>query len=505
MGVAAKLLDGLRNVVSGAATSADKRAYDRYTFDTCLTVAEVEAAYRTSGIVRKIHDKPPFDMTREWRDWQADGPQIEALEAEEKRLGLAEKIRTAETWARLYGGSAIILGAPQGDAAMPLNLSALKKGGLRYVHVVTRHQVTVPEVDTDPESDFFGQPRFYELTGQATGAQVRLHPSRVVSFVRQPIPAGTLGITSADAFWGDPLLMSIGDAVRNSDLAQGGIASLIHELSVDTLGIPNLTDLVSTAEGEARLLKRITVAALAKSQFRTRINDAEETWETRQASFASLPETMRAFLEIAAAVADMPVTVLLGTSPRGLNATGEGDAENYDATIQAKQKTGLAPALDRIDAALIPSALGTRPAEVYYEFAPLAQSDPKEESEIALNKAKASEIYAKRGLIPGAALAKAVQNQVTEDGLYPGIEGALEDAAAGKLPEPILPVDPNKAKPEPKDLGEVEPEARRRAANDAARLTLRHLTELANELGIPESELRRRLMRMIETRSAKAA
>jgi hypothetical protein len=49
-------------------------------------------------------------MTREWRDWQAEKEQITAIEAEEKRLAIRPKTRKALTWARLYGGAALILG-----------------------------------------------------------------------------------------------------------------------------------------------------------------------------------------------------------------------------------------------------------------------------------------------------------------------------------------------------------------------------------------------------------
>ena len=75
---------------------------------------------------------------------------------------------------------------------------------------------------------------------------------------------------------------------------------------------------------------------------------------------------------MAAGASDIPATRLLGKSPDGMNATGAGDQTNYDQMIKDIQESDLRPALGMLDHALIPSALGTTPPEVYYEFAPLS-------------------------------------------------------------------------------------------------------------------------------------
>jgi hypothetical protein len=63
--------DRLTNVMSGMGTTADKRVFSRYAFIP-LAPEQAEAGYRSSWLVRKIVDIPPLDMTRAWRDWQAD-------------------------------------------------------------------------------------------------------------------------------------------------------------------------------------------------------------------------------------------------------------------------------------------------------------------------------------------------------------------------------------------------------------------------------------------------
>jgi phage-related protein (TIGR01555 family) len=412
--------DGLANALTGGGTSVDRRVHSRY-FVTPLSPAEIEAGYRSSWLMRKAVDRPASDMTRAWRDWQAEKEQITAIEAEEKRLGLRDKIKRAVILSRL-GGGAIILGAP-GDAAMPLNAGTAGKGTLRYLHVVSRHQLTLGQIVLDPESEFFGQPAYYELNG--TGQRVRLHPSRVIAFKGLPVP--DMGFaTQADWFWGDSLVQSIMDAVRNADNAQGSVASLIDEAKIDWFALKGLNDFVASAEGEARIMRRLDIMQQAKSIHRAAIGDADDKWEQRQITWTGIPEVLRTFLSIVAGAADIPATILLGKSPDGMNATGDADFRAYYDSIGSKQDE-LRPSIERVDELLLPSALGSRPSEIAFTWAPLWQMTETEAATVFKTKAEAVKIVADTGLVPDVAMGKAVGNMLVEDGLLPGLDVALQE------------------------------------------------------------------------------
>jgi phage-related protein (TIGR01555 family) len=155
MGAVLNFIDRLTNVMSGMGTTADKRSALFYNFAP-LDGAQAEAGYRTSWLIRKIVDVPPFDMTREWRDWQADADTIQKLEAEEKRLQLKAKCERALVLARLFGGSAMILGTKDADTTLPLNVSRVSRGGLVYIHVLSRWQISEGQCRTDPADPWFG-------------------------------------------------------------------------------------------------------------------------------------------------------------------------------------------------------------------------------------------------------------------------------------------------------------------------------------------------------------
>lgn len=439
-----RVADGLANLYSRLGTGADRNTQSAY-WVPIISQQQVEAAYRSSWLTRKVHDLPAFEMTRAGRLWQADAAQIELLEAYESRVGLWQKLREALRTARLHGGSAIVLGVRSGMPDQPLRVDSLGKETLRYAVVFSRHQLTVPfGFEHDPESDFYGQPAMYEIRG-AKGNAVRVHPSRVIPFHGAPLPPGAATVSQIDQFWGDPLLVSIKSAIDNAETSQAAVATLLHEMKQDVISIPGLTEQIATEGAETRLAARIEAISRFKSMFNALLLDggdgenehSGEKWETRQLSFAQHPELLRQFLSIVAGASDIPVTRLMGESPGGLQSTGKGEQDDFNRMIAARQASDLDPALLRIDEILIRSALGTRPAEIGSTYAPLTEPDEKEESENEKRLAETIEIIDRTGLMPRDAWGKAVANRLLESERWPGLDKALEesDEEPGEEPE----------------------------------------------------------------------
>lgn len=434
---AAGMRDGYQNLMSRLGLRGSDRNTAGSYYVPPLSQQQIEAAYRSSWLTRKVHDLVPFEMTRAGRAWQASKEQIEALEAAETKLQLWHKLRSALATARLHGGAALVLGVRQGMPNTPLNVEALGRNSLRYVFVASRHQLSAPfGFDTDPESDFFGQPAMWEMQA-AKGNPVQIHPSRVIPFHGLPLSPGSVTLSQIEQFWGDPLLLSIKSAIDNAETSQAAVATLLHEMKQDVISIPGLTELMATEGGEALLAKRIRMIGELKSMFNALLLDGGEggkegggeVWETRQLSFAQHPELLRSFVGIVAGAADIPVTRLMGESPGGLNSTGKGEQDDLNRMVDAKRKADLKPPLARFDEILLRSVLGSRPLEIYYEFGALANADPTEESENEKRDAETVQIYANTSLIPSDALAKAAVNRLIESGRWPGLDKAIEESA----------------------------------------------------------------------------
>ena len=421
------VFDTFTNFLSGlGVTGRDKMTAHRYTRQL-WSRDQLEASFQSDWIARKAISIPPQDSTRQWRAWQAEADQIEKLEATENRLRVQLKLQEALVKARLYGGCCIMLGV-DGNMEMELKPESIKKDGLKFLHVLAPHQLAVQNLIKDVTSPYYGQPEFYGLNDE-TGkmGNVRIHPSRMVRLIGldPPDPMANYG-------WGDPVLQMINDAVASAGTVQQSIAAMISEAKFDVVKIPGLTEIFSTTEGTSRLVKRFSEANVAKSVINAVVLDGEEEWQRIGVDFTGMPEIMQMYMHIAAGAADIPATRFLGQAPSGLNATGESDLTNYYDRIKSDQELRLSPALEKLDIAIQMSSLGKYDENIFYEWNPLWQLGEAEKATIAKTKADTAAVDASTGLIPFEALVKGRVNQLIEDGTYPGLEAALEDAIANQ-------------------------------------------------------------------------
>jgi phage-related protein (TIGR01555 family) len=423
--------DRLANLITAMGTQKDKATRTRH-YMRELDQGSALTMYRSDWIARKVVDIPAFDMIREGRNWQADDAHIEALEKEEARLQIWPKLAKALALARLYGGSALVMGVGTDNPATELRPESVQQGGLAYVHVVSRYEISVGEIEKDPASPGWGEPTYYSMSGARSGS-LRIHPSRVIPFIGAELPDLTFS-----QGWGDSVLQAVDEAIENAGLAGTAIAQLLQEAKVDVFKLKNFMANVGDEAYRAKVLTRLSLANQGKSISSALVMDAEEEWDQKQISFAQLPEVLQLYLQIAAGAADIPVTRLLGQSPAGLNSTGESDVRNYYDRLAAEQKVKIRPRLEKLDAVLIPSALGSRPAEIHFTFAPLWQISEKEKADIFKTKADGARQLAGTGgasppLLPIEALSDALCNTFIEDGSLPGLEAALEEY--GRLSE----------------------------------------------------------------------
>lgn len=415
---------------------SDKAASTVYTAPL-WTDQQLTDSYRSSWLARKIVDIPAFDSFRRWRSWQAEADQITRIEKEEKRLGVKHKLLKAKIAARLFGGAALYIGTGEDDPLQPLNPDRIALNGIRFLNVMKRRDLAPGELIQDPESEWYGQPAYYELRTSGTAASittgVRIHPSRLVRFIGAEIPDPELAAQVGQEGWGDSILISTLEAIKNSDGTAANIASLVFEAKLDIVKVPDLMSSLSDPNYEQRLLQRFNLANIIKGINQMVLLDKDEEWEQKSANFAQLPDVLMSFMQLVSGAADIPVTRLLGQSPAGLNSTGESDLRNYYDRIQSIQELEIQPAIGLLDECVIRSALGTRPADAHYIWSSLWQISDKERADIGKIDAETIAKLNETGLFPTEALAKSGANMLVEHSIMPGLLEEID--AAGGFPD----------------------------------------------------------------------
>lgn len=404
----------LRNLVANIGTTKDKRMYSFFQareFD----YKQLEDMYTNDWLSGKIIDIPANDAVRNWRKITTpnmDPKEIEQYEKAERDWKIKAKFNEALKWSYLYGGSLLFLGIEgSGNLEEPLVLEGIKKGNLKYIHVLDRWMVSASSINTsDPTKPNYQFPELYQLPG---GRMV--HHTRVIRFDGLLAP---FRVRQRNNYWGSPILQRVYDAILNSQSFAEIVNTLVYEAKLDIISIPNLMQMLSTPNGEQQLIDRFHLADLLKSVNNTLLLDKEETHDRKQTTFSGLDALMNEYLGIVSAASDIPQTRLLGASPGGLNATGDSDLENYYDMISAKQENELLPALNYFDQVFARSILGYYPDDWDFDFKSLWQMSDKEKAEIQKMNAEKDQIYLQNGVISTSVVAK----QLRDNDVYNAID-----------------------------------------------------------------------------------
>lgn len=433
--------DGLENVVAGLGTSRDKMAHTHYTFTNFMDQNTAEAMYSGSWLAKRVVNTVAEDMTREWVQVIFDGEKDTqfSVEEAEKQFAVRAKFLQALTWARLYGGAALVIGVKGQDLAEPLDVNTITQGSLSFLHVLDRYRIAGSgNVILDLEDPAFGLPESYVLGVTSQQTVVTIHHTRVIRFDGEP---ATYQRFTANAYWHDSVLTHLQDAIKRADTVSAGIASMVFEANVDVITSEGLGELLSTKEGSAKVTKRYQMAATMKSFNRLLLLDSSETYDKKGNSFANLDEIWMRYMQEVSGAADIPLVRLLQTSPTGLNSTGDGELRNYYDMIKSKQCRQLQDQLHCLYEVLVRHALGYMPEDFRFEFKPLWQMSEAERASIQKTNADRDKIYLDAAIITEGLIAK----ELMENNVYPNMtqeDVDLAEELAKEPPEPPPGVDP---------------------------------------------------------------
>jgi phage-related protein (TIGR01555 family) len=420
-------LDGMASLIGNLGDlSRDKAAATFYNYPY-VSDGQLLNAYRSSWLAQKIVNIPAKDSIREGVDWMAEQPAIEKIEAEQNRLGVLQKLYRARVLGRLLGGGAIFIGTDQ-PASEPLDLKRVGVGGLRYLVVHSRLSLTIKEIDRDPLSEYYNRPMMY-MAHRAIGGEVDIHPSRLVIFGGVDIPEDAPMLPGLTYSWGwsDSALLAPWDAIRNADVAPQLVTSLLHEANVDHFGIDQFMENMADPLYEKRMLDRMALVAANKGINGTVLHDKGEVFERSSVTFGAIPDILDKLMIIVSGAADIPATRLFGQAPAGMSSTGESDTRNYYDRLSADQRIEMTPAVFNLFECVIRSAIGSRPADIWFKWSPLWQLSATEMADIGQKNVSTASTLNNTGLVMPEALSKVVVNQLVESGFYPGLETANEE------------------------------------------------------------------------------
>jgi len=447
------IVDGFRNWVAGLGKAGTDKSVSNQYVAPVANMINYENLYRTSAFGRAAISIPAGDMTREWRKWNMNSDEMRQAE---KKLKLRKLCKKALIEGAKQGGAAIFIGikgVEEEALEEPLDASTVGKDELEYLTLLTRHELTVVEHETDPLSPRYRMGRFYSINRGSRSSGLRIHWTRFAWFGGNETSSE---VAETQDGWDDSVYATLQPLVESADSALANMLALIHEARTEVLKIDNLASYFEDEESEAKLARRVMTTQHMKSTLHMMVVDGAEDYISTNQTFSGVTEVFKSSLESLAGAADIPVTRFLGTAPKGMNSTGESDLRNYYDSIAARQENELADAIALLDEVLFRHATGTDPddMDLSYEWNPLWQLSEKDKAEVEERHAKTDKILVELGILDEDFLAAAILSRIKASGMYPDLEQLLEEMTdetdAIRIAAPVKtvggPSDPDKAK-----------------------------------------------------------
>jgi hypothetical protein len=390
-----------------------KSAHSEFTSDLHFTRnwVQLNALWRSHWLTQRIVGKAANDMTREWVEIQSeiDPKQIKAIQQFEKQIRFKKKLNLALKWARLHGGCLLFMDfGPQSDPSKPIFPNQVKQGGLKAIHVLERWRLTPSGgLVENMSSHDFGLPRQYIFENQT------IHHSRVIRIVPGELPWIE---QYRENHWGASILEPVFNVVRKYEgISDAGI-ELAFQAYIKNIGVEGLHDGIATGKRDAIYQTYIGLTEMANNN-RFFLRDKNDELDTKTYTFAGYSDMMQMYMTELCGATEYSMIQLWGDAVKGLNNTGDGDIRVYYDTIKSKQEAELRAPMDKAYSFIVPSVLGSMPADFDYDFKNLWQISDKEASEIVYQQAQADQIYENMGVVSP----KTIALELKQRGYYQNI------------------------------------------------------------------------------------
>ncbi len=380
-------MDGWQSMLTGfGVPEHDKRLSADFAHEPLNTYEAMEL-WRGDPLAARIIETRPNEMLR---------PGFELfIEDDDKELAkqvtsiwedlhFDDALWMATCYENAYGGSAIYLGVNDlQDVSEPLNIAGVIEIG--FLEVLEPAELQPVRWQRDFTQKDFGKPTHYRLqpvsyggstTGTYNGSIV--HASRLIIFPGIKVSRRQI---SSNYGWGDSLLGRCRSVLRDFNVTWVAAGALVQDFSQVVYKLKGLAEAINLGKDQ-EIINRIRTIELSRSVLRATLIDADlEEFERKQTPLNGLPELMDRFATMLASSAEMPVSLLMGESPAGLNATGDANIRWFYDHIDSARKRKIRPAAERL-AQVCFSALDVEEPESWsIEFPPLWQPTEKEQAE----------------------------------------------------------------------------------------------------------------------------
>lgn len=382
---------------------------------------------------RMLSEKVAQAMVRKWikltskSDDSDKADEISKLQDAMIEFKVRDLFRDCATYDGFFGRCQLFIdvGASEGEELRtPLLLDPAKigKGKLRGFKLVEPMYTYPGRYNaSNPLDVTFYNPQSWYVMGQ------EVHKSRMLDFVSRPVPNM---LKPSYNFGGLSMSQLAKPYVDNWIKTRTSVGKLISNFS--TMGVKTqMANMLlgigddASGDGEDLVSRAELFTSMRDNQGLMLMDmDTEEFFQV-DTTLTTLDKLQAQSQEHMSSVSSTPLSILLGITPTGLNASSDGEIRIYYDHVLSQQEILFAANLTVIIQVMQLHLFGKIDPDISYEFVPLWQQDA---SELAANRkldAETAQIYA---TVIGAVSADEVRDRLASDpeSGFTGLVGAAE-------------------------------------------------------------------------------
>jgi phage-related protein (TIGR01555 family) len=306
----------------------------------------------------------------------------------------------------------------------PFNIDGVKPGSYKGMSQIDPYWIT-PELDfsssTDPSSINFYEPTWWRVQG------MRIHRSHLV--INRPYPVSDI-LKPSYMYGGIPLVQKIYERVYAAERTANEAPLLAMTKRAGILKL----DTSQAIANQGGIEQRMQDWQFFRDNYGTKIIDTNETYEQVDTSLSDLDALINTQYQIVSAIAEIPVSKLMGITLKGFNTSGIYEESSYHESLKSIQSHECEPLIRRHHQLIIKSFVAPKqPFSTSITWNPL--SLPTEEELASLNKMKAETAAIESQI--GAIDSVDERNRLITDPLsgYNGLEEKESDELEEDVPE----------------------------------------------------------------------
>lgn len=323
---------------------------------------------------------------------------IEELKKLDKKFGIKKQCVELVRMGRVFGIRIAMFIVSSTDPMYyekPFNPDGVTKGSYKGISQIDPYWVS-PELDNEaaanPASKHFQEPTWWRINGK------RVHRTHLV-IMRNSEVADIL--KPAYLYGGISIPQKISERVYAAERTANEAPMLAMSKRMTVMKL----DLTQAMANQSTFNERMRAWSEYMNNFGVKIVGEGDTIEQFDTALADVDTVMMSQYQLVSAASDVPATKLIGTTPKGFNATGEYDEKSYHEMLETIQEHDMTPLVDRHHLLCIRSIIapkfGIQPFGVEISWNSTSSPTAKENAEVNYIKSQTALNYSSMGAING--------------------------------------------------------------------------------------------------------